>query len=334
MVRTEAFVKYLLSNTPQSNAARLSLYHYLKNLTPLQDALRPEVFFEFFSVALTHGFWRKNRELLSEEVLLRLEDFSKNEDLGFSLNKIKWARDLQILKIERKSELKLVLERYLQEFLPKDCDVRILPLASGKTIALVVDPHNKLTVHQFDSWVIVDQGRLLPLKRNLSLRYNQSLEIADKYPQMLAAEPNSIFRFFHQQGLITGYLVRGYTFQKALPFTKQPVNKAPELFYALKSLERHYIDLRSDPFYQEVIDLLENSCRLLQINHPNSENLAKLALEKGLHALKNVFPDDKVLLLLVKDLARLVKAPQPKDDLWELPQLNLLDSTSISPNAE
>ena len=65
---------------------------------------------------------------------------------------------------------------------------------------------------------------------------------------------------------------------------------------------RHFIDAQSDPDYQEIVTKLERANRLL--SNPTLDNVmvAEKALNRGRMYLKNAFPNDRLLGLLVTHL--------------------------------
>lgn len=99
-----------------------------------------------------------------------------------------------------------------------------------------------------------------------------------------------------------GLLVKGYSFQKTEAFLGKEMSEYAELYFGLKQLERFYIDLKSDPLYQELTALLEKALNMVGSSHPEAYSLADNALRRGRMALKNIFPDDKLLRLLVGNL--------------------------------
>jgi hypothetical protein len=86
------------------------------------------------------------------------------------------------------------------------------------------------------------------------------------------------------------------------------------LFLQLKKVEKHFINPQTDPFYQEIVGRLEKAKRLMM--NPTPENIveADKALNRGRFALRVIFPNDRLLTLLITHLEhgiseRLADAP-------------------------
>jgi hypothetical protein len=99
-----------------------------------------------------------------------------------------------------------------------------------------------------------------------------------------------------------GMIVRGHTFQKFETFIRASLVETPELFTALKKIERHFIEAQSDPYYQELVTRLERANQM--VAQANAEGLLKAerALNRGRMSLKSIFPNDRLLSLLVTHL--------------------------------
>ena len=80
------------------------------------------------------------------------------------------------------------------------------------------------------------------------------------------------------------------------------------IFYNLKSLERHYIDLGSDPFYKEICRNLKKSINLLKVGSIGAPSFAQKALKAGNLATKYVFRDDKYIDSLLIELEKTINS--------------------------
>jgi hypothetical protein len=96
--------------------------------------------------------------------------------------------------------------------------------------------------------------------------------------------------------------MRGYTFQKFETLYENPLSRFPKLFYAIKHIEQFFVRRESDPIYMELTALLEQASELIKEGHPEGIKLGAAALKRAELALENIFTDDKVLNLLIRDL--------------------------------
>ena len=85
-------------------------------------------------------------------------------------------------------------------------------------------------------------------------------------------------------------------------FIRAKLTETQDLFYSLKRLEKHFINAQSDPFYQEVVAHLEKAHKNLAHPNPDTIMAADKALTKGRLVLRNVFPNDRLLQILVTHL--------------------------------
>ena len=101
---------------------------------------------------------------------------------------------------------------------------------------------------------------------------------------------------------VHGLITRGYTFQKFETYIRAKLSETQDLFASLKKVERHFIDAQSDPYYQDMVSRLERANRML--GNPSLDALAEAerALNRGRLGLKNIFPNDRLLTLLVTHL--------------------------------
>jgi hypothetical protein len=106
--------------------------------------------------------------------------------------------------------------------------------------------------------------------------------------------------FYQDEHGLHGVILRGHTMQKFETFLRARSHDFPDLSFVLKKLERCFIRPGSDPYYRELTANLERANRSLgselEILH------AEKALQKGALALRNAFPNDRLLLHLVTQL--------------------------------
>jgi len=82
------------------------------------------------------------------------------------------------------------------------------------------------------------------------------------------------------------------------------LHRYPVLFYPLKRLEQFFINRKSDPMYIELTGLLEKALELMNTGHPEAFKFANAAMERGRLALEHIFPDDKLVRLLINNLEK------------------------------
>ena len=144
-----------------------------------------------------------------------------------------------------------------------------------------------------------------------------------KQIQYIEVAPNIIARFMVLGNGTHGTLIRGYTFQKADAFRGGKISSHPQIFYAIKRLEQHFVDRKTDPMYVELTQILEKAIELLNMRHPEAKSFSQAALERGEQALENIFPDDNMVRLLTQTLRNSMQSHKHlQDPTREIPWSN------------
>src|SRR6185437_12711104 len=107
------------------------------------------------------------------------------------------------------------------------------------------------------------------------LQYSAELDFEAEVDQILATSPMRIARFKKTGAKLRGAYVQGTAFNRSEVFEKA-LNELPELFQALKRIERYFVNPVSDPDYHAYYDqMLEElrvekneKSRIQQTNNP------------------------------------------------------------------
>lgn len=311
MASVTQLAQFLLKLNPQNSVARLSFYHWVKNFLDLQLDLQPKMIEQFYDHALQIPYWQNSQKELAETVQNDLITFAHNHPLGFELNDIRHANTWQTLELQQGQDFYQVLRDHGPGKM-EESKRKYLALSPTQILQIHVLDNGGLDVCVYSNRVKVDGSRLKPLSPLTRLHYNSALELVPGQTQLLQTSHLTWARFQMDDGACHGLLFKGYTFQKADAFMGKVMSQYPELYYALKRLERHFIDLKSDPLYQELVALLEKANAMAASPHPEATRLAETALQKGQLALKNIFPNDKLLTLLVTNLEYRITDGRPQ----------------------
>lgn len=308
MTTVTDLAQHLLRLDPQKNVARLALYHFLKNQRNLETPFTAEVLEEFYRRALYFQYWQSQKAELSKTVQQDL--ISYPGPIGFDLDQVTHAGEMQIVAIEQFKDLQAIVEKYLQQQKTAGEKFRLVRLSEQRIMALHLSAKGDLKVLVFPQLCVIRQGTLIPLAPLTRLYYNAALELEPQREQMLEVSEMVTAHFRLAGQSCDGHFLRGYAFQRAEVFNDL-ITQAQELFFALKSTERHFINPQSDPFYQELVSVLEHGTHVLKSRHPEALTVATNALKRGRLALKSIFPNDKLLLLLVTNLEFLLNSKSP-----------------------
>jgi hypothetical protein len=290
--------------------ARQSFYHYLKNLCRLDDILSVQVINQFFITALSYTHWRENRAFLADTVMADLGEHCKRIGRSLEWNQIETCKEVQFLSIENPAELLILLEKRAKKILPKHSRYQLIPMDKGRALQVTLQSSGELHAQVFTNLVRILRGELIPLLPETHLSYNAQMELKEGVQQVLTTSLMGQAHFQMNLNHATGVTVTGFTLQKSEDFSTL-ITQKPELFYPIKTLERHFIKAESDPFYAELTRILEKSQELLNTHHPDAEKISIEALKRGRMALKSIFPNDKLLHLLISNLELSIRNRNP-----------------------
>jgi len=306
-MRTNADLgKFLLLLNPQTRPAILSLYNFIRNFTDHNLPLTPEIMKRFYLKALSFEHWQKNISELSQETHETLEKF-----LGTEIKNPLWSSlircdKLQIIKIQNKFDQLEVIKQYISQIQPQT-QFRIFSDKGAMAHAVIIHPQGNVTVLSFDDTAYITEGQLTPLNLNRKIEYTKKLELSTQNTQMVQVSPFITAKFVSKNNIISGDLIRGYTFQNYRRIEIHELHQEPQLLYAVKRIERFFIDRSSEPLYLELIQVLEQTIDFLRKDLKGSLELAQKAYVRGKNALDNIFIDDKVLDVLLKDIQNLIE---------------------------
>ncbi len=302
MIGVTQLAQYLLKLDPPKDPGRLAFYHYLKNWNRPADPVGPQMVEEFLERCLGYDFWNQSPKALTECVLMDLQGFLKPPIATWDLNFLKKWFSPQTVNIENYDDFKEIVLNEMESTKKAGDQFKIIQINEKTLMSLRLEASGGLVVKTFKNLVRIEGGRLKLLAPFTHLRYGPGLELSPLERQVLEGPLLSTFVFEMGERGATGLLSRGHSFQKMESFSAQNLNQNPELFYALKRVERHFVQPQSDPFYQELINLLEKAYHQINTGNLDAVPLAEVALQKGKLALRNIFPNDKLLLLLVSNI--------------------------------
>ncbi len=301
MNTTTHLARHMLSFQPNKDAARLCLYHFLIHHCDRETALTPELFQRFCRLALAHEHWQQHAVALSQELQYILQHYNETYELDWSLKDITFPDYWQVISIKNSIEGIRILEKWAQKKYKDQAQTRVFYTKNKNYLLLAQMADGSFNVTQASPQMLIRNGELEPLSMAITLKYDNNLELKTGETQYLRVDPSNYLRFKIQNRQIQGMLIRGYIFQNKMePVGK--INQFPEAYYPLKRVEQYFIDRKSDPDYQELVQVLEKAIELFRLNHPEAESFAEAALDRGKSALENIFVNDNVIQTLVDQL--------------------------------
>lgn len=318
----------------KADAARLALYHFLKNLCEPGELLATATLERFFRRSLAHSHWAEHKADLFNEVAACLQHFSNTTGEAIPLPPFATPYDIQVVRAESFRTLEKVVEEWIQSHQGPTDQIRILRDREEKLLVCNLGVDRQLAVHIFDRNLCIRDGRLEPLNDDMAVFYTADLSIDSTRNSQIEIAPHTIARFRHviSNGApgFRGVQVRGYTFQKTGSFEGSELHRLPTLFYPLKRIEQFFINRTTDPMYIELTNLLEQASDLMARQHPERLRFAEAAMERGRLAFEQVFVDDRFLRLLLENLERAVLLEKHETESREM---RSSDSLANLPNA-
>jgi hypothetical protein len=315
LAHVTALAQHILALEPDKDAARLCFYHFLKNLCEATEPINSELLNRFYFRALSFSHWQTNKDHLFGEVSAILQHFQDTHRLSLPLEQVMRPEETQIVPLESLRTLELVVEKHLRRNIAPFDQYRILSEGPERVIAIVLQGDRSLRLTVYPKVAIIREGELLPLNSEFTVHYTADLVLNPALVQTLEIGPHTSARFRLTNDGLIGKMVRGYTFQKFAVLDGGTLHKYPMIFYPLKRLEQFFVNRKTDPMYMELTSLLEKALDLMNSNHPDAVKFAEAALDRGRLALEHIFPDDKLVRLLIINLEKtlaLAKAiPQP-----------------------
>lgn len=319
MVRIGQLLKYLAALNPQTSPVRLALYNYLNHFHQSEQILNFEVLNIFFNHCLEYPHWQQNKTSLGKEVHQLIENFAMNlpadEAKNIGSEKIRWPYDLQVIELESFHDFSECIHNYLSIHYTQGEKFRIIADQAKKLVAVVLFPEGQVRIRCFDKKFTIRSGVLEPLRTDLSIAYNSKLELSSAVTHRIELGPYTCAQFDLIEGNIVGSAVRGYLFQKYQDFRGGTLSDHLKLFYSIKRLEQYFVDRRTDPFYQELIESLEKTTTFLKMNDSEAIRYCPHLLAQSEAAYEQVFMGDKLLGLLIRDLQSLWQTKQTPQKL-------------------
>jgi hypothetical protein len=305
MTSLSQFSQYLLKLDPKTNSARLTLYNFLKHVMEPSIPFSPAVIQAFYARVLQFDYWQNDSQNLSDTVRADVYSFAKqysSEEEQAAWTKLRHPDTLQVVQLKMYQDLVDLVETEHVSRRKSGDQVKLARLNETQVLVIILSPSGNLEVKVYPAMAIVWGPHLRLVAPVTQLHYSPELELMPHVKQILEGTLMTTHCFTVDFEGVHGLITRGATFQKFETFIRAKLPETQDLFNSLKKLERHFINPQSDPYYQDMVSRLERANRLL--NTPSLDNLemAERALNKGRICLKNVFPNDRLLTLLITHL--------------------------------
>jgi hypothetical protein len=321
MLKVGQLLKFVSDLNPQNTPTRLSFFNFLKGFPHPEDVLTPELIERFFLYCMDYPHWASNKQQLGHEVQFLLENFNSFYQQKFDLSSIRFPQHMQLIEIEHQADFIDAVSSYVKTMCGDSDKFRILPDQNKRIVAILLREDKTLEVRTYDRKFTIRNGVMEPLRKDLVLYYTDNLELSPHHVHRIEVAPYLTAQFQITGDKVSGALLRGYVFQKLQEMKNEPLAEQTRLLFPIKRLEQFFVDRRTDPYYQELINELERTCALVQQGDAQALKWSNIVLSKADAALDNVFLGDKLMTLLARDL---------RHALHETAHKNLSSSALIS----
>jgi len=295
--------------TPEKNSSELmyvqnyfSLYGFDKN-----QLLNQKVLSNFAHFIGQNPYWINKKEAIFEALKVQLEYFYKNHPSDIDLTKFKKTLDQQVVSVENPIELMTIVSRHIKKQKSNESKkVKLKNLPNKQVMALILDDGNNLEVRIYSDRAHIVKGSLVALSPVTTLLYDSFMELQiNKFQRLLVGGTFYSFKALDEK--VLGFAMGFKNLQLKEKLSCVLTHECP-LFYPLKSTEKHFIDLASDPFYTELCANIDQAVEALKLKQPESLVFAKKAIKSAYLALKYVFDDDNYLKYKLLELERTIQA--------------------------
>ncbi|MGE0762638.1 MAG: hypothetical protein AB7N80_05115 [Bdellovibrionales bacterium] len=312
--------QHLLKLDPGKNVARQTLFNYLKVFVSSGAQLNAEILNQFFAYVLNYQYWQANTKNLGQSVQADLETFAQSFRLDFEMSQVHFPHLTQLVILEQTRDVEQLINT-LERSRREDGDRgKLMAISDQQMLAATLKSNGALIVRVYGRAAQIVGGALQLIRPLTELQYTSQLELDKQVVQLLEGPMVTAARFNLNDDGCQGVMVRGHMLQRYETLSAGGLAQHAELFYGLKRIERFFINPTSDPYHRELVGGLERAYQLLQNGHPDGKRMANGALQRGKAALKHIFPNDKLLMVLVTNIEFALISPQPsapQPEPWE-----------------
>lgn len=297
-------VRFIFDGLNNQDAPKTAFYNYLRACFEPDEVFTSGHAIQFVLDALHHPQWQAQKAELVESVAQIVAGFQKaGYASGMNVDEIKSLANLQTIRIQNSGELYKIVKSFEESRLKEAATLRVLPDGEERMVTMTLEAQGQLYVRTYDRNVYIQNGQLRPLPPEQQLVYSGDLDLLRDCIHWIRTPDHSMLRFRVSDKGVKGVLLSGATFKSTQTFDSATLVGEKQIFYSIKRLERFYIHRQTDPFYNEVLSLLERAIEAIRLNSTGNAPFARKAFATGQEAFENIFPDDKTLYRLLRELA-------------------------------
>lgn len=310
------FAKFIYeSSGDKKSPTEVAIYNALRRIDNPKKELNGQQLRKLFSALMSFPHWRDKKA----DLVRCFERYYKAFQNQYTeLNQILFsANDFEIINMTSAENVKSFLFNYYTEIYP-DAKIQCTSFRKKEWVVLVLQQDQSLKVHHHNQEFSLYQGKLRPLWEDFCLVYTADLRLDKSFKQKLLVAPFRFLDFVNEDDAWLVFETQGYTIKHLRPKNFYNLDEHSELFYQLKALESKFIQKSSDPLYLQITRNLEEIIEKVAENPDLHKERAIQVYQKGRNAFENIFTDDRLLHLLLKELAMTIAAGRAKT--WDEPE--------------
>ena len=283
-----------------------ALYSYLQQVQDFIPLTKDQTsnqkrLLDFVFLCLALPYWRQHRETFFHQLqalLTSLDDSSLNKE------RIERLSHLQIYFISSQKDLYEVVKKQHVSKIKSGDQWRVVPDGPHRMVCLHLSSDKTLSVTSYCNYGVIYKGELLPLPDGTSFQYSPKLELIEHQLHIFKKAQNGFYFIKKTEDgfYITG--LSGITFAPESFDHVKMLEELPQVFYALKRLEQFFVDRATDPYYKGLVHLLEFQIQYLEKSEKVQLEECRKIYEKVRTVFEAIFQDDKLLMVLLKQLHR------------------------------
>ena len=274
MVKISQITQELLAFGLEKNTYRRVFYRFLKYFYPSRANFGRACVKNFYSTMARLNNWQVAQKSIDSYMQLELAQLAERYRLDF---KAEDFLNLQLCSLNNTHDVKQLIGTRLKMY--KNIQIYFLHSCSRQHIVMLRKPQYGFKIESYTNKAFVVNGGLQCLSPGTQLYYNAGSELMSKRRQFYWCPIMGWALFEQQSSSYRGVLVQGpHLRPHKFSTTLQPPHS--DLFYAIKNIEKHFIDPASDSFYQSVLKKINFAHQALQSRHPDARALAAEVLRE------------------------------------------------------
>ncbi len=289
------------------------IFNYIQNFYPSEYSFfENQMITDFYSWLLNEPHYRSTVQTLRKEILNEVHAFYRKNLLDMEFEQLQKSLFSKVIHVHEKEDALEILNQYYQD---KYKSVRTLHFELQSSIALIMKSNGDLQTLVHSPLYSIQHGRLKPLTPLSHLYYDHQMELQLLKIHRIVGDNGECYLFSIQKHYTELKKINIKNFSLIEKKHLSNLQEEPLVFLRLKKIENNYIKAKTDPFYQELVSTLQNGYQKLLIGHPEAASTAEKCIQEVRIALNNVYPDDRLLLLLTANIEYYLRKKESSKNL-------------------